>query len=96
MTYRVTIDELVFDKDFTKITAVDQRRIIKVVRQKLTSKPKEFGQPLRGDFKGYWKLRVGEYRIIYSVEEEQALVYVVLVGFRLNMEAYKAALPRRP
>lgn len=95
MTYRVVIDELVFDKDFKKIDPADRKRIIKAIRQKLTSKPKEFGQPLRGDLKGYWKLRVGEYRVIYAIEDKRALVYVVLVGFRRNREVYKTSLPRK-
>ncbi len=95
MTYRVVIDELVFDKDFKKIDPADRKRIIKAIRQKLTSKPKEFGQPLRGDLKGYRKLRVGEYRVIYMIEDERALVYVVLIGFRRNMEVYRTSLPRK-
>ncbi len=29
--------------------------------------PQEFGEPLRRTLKGYWKLRVGDYRVIYKV-----------------------------
>jgi len=96
VTYRVIIDELVFEKDFKKIQPNDQRRIIKAIRQKLTSNPKEFGRLLHGGLKGFWKLRVGEYRVVYSIEDERILVHVILVGFRRDLEAYRVALLRKP
>jgi len=77
--FKVLIDELVLKKDFKKIDKTGQQRIIKTIRKKLTIKPKEFGKPLTGDLKGYWKLRIGEYRVIYEIEEEKVLVYVTWI-----------------
>ncbi len=92
--FKVLIDELVIKKDFKKIDTTGQQRIIKTIRKKLTIKPKEFGKPLAGDLKGYWKLRIGEYRVIYEIEEEKVLVYVILVGCRRDEEAYKKVITR--
>jgi mRNA interferase RelE/StbE len=92
--FKVLIDELVIKKDFKKIDTTGQQRIIKTIRKKLTIKPKEFGKPLAGDLKGYWKLRIGEYRVIYEIEEEKVLVYVILVGYRRDEEAYKKVITR--
>jgi mRNA interferase RelE/StbE len=92
--FKVLIDELVIKKDFKKIDTTGQQRIIKTIRKKLTIKPKEFGKPLAGDLKGYWKLRIGEYRVIYKIEEEKVLVYVILVGYRRDEEAYKKVITR--
>lgn len=92
--FKVLIDELVLKKDFKKIDKTGQQRIIKTIRKKLTLKPKEFGKPLAGDLKGYWKLRIGEYRVIYEIEEEKVLVYVILVGYRRDEEAYKKVVSR--
>ncbi len=39
-------------------------------------------QPLTGELQGLFKLRVGDYRIIYSVNSEQSLIVVHLVGHR--------------
>ncbi len=36
--------------------------------------PQEFGEPLRRTLKGYWKLRVGDYRVIYKVIETTVLI----------------------
>jgi len=92
--FKVLIDELVLKKDFKKIDKTGQQRIIKTIRKKLTLKPKEFGKPLAGDLKGYWKLRIGEYRVIYEIEEEKVLVYVIVVGYRRDEEAYKKVVSR--
>jgi mRNA-degrading endonuclease RelE of RelBE toxin-antitoxin system len=81
--YQVRIDELVLKKDFKKIDLRNQIRIIKAIRQKLTTKPKEFGRPLRGEF-----------RVIYEVLEAEILVTIILVGFRRDEEAYRSALSR--
>jgi len=37
---------------------------------------------LRGDLAGRYRLRVGEYRVIYRILEEQRLVIVEAVGTR--------------
>jgi hypothetical protein len=29
--------------------------------------PQEYGTPLRKTLKGYWKLRVGDYRVVYKI-----------------------------
>ena len=92
--YKVVIDTLVFEKDFKKIDKANQIRIIKTIRKKLTTKPKEFGRPLAGDLKGYWKLRIGEYRVIYEIKEEKVLVYVIKIGYRRDEDVYKKAILR--
>ena len=92
--FKVQIDELVLKKDFKKIDKADQLRIINTIRKKLTSKPQEFGKPLKGELKGYWKLRIGEYRVIYEIEKDKIIVYVIMVGQRRDKEAYKKAIIR--
>lgn len=92
--YTVLIDELVFKEDFRKIDKADQQKIIKAIRKKLTRDPEGFGTPLRGGLKGLWKLRVGQYRVVYEIKKNEILVYVVKVGFRRDEEVYKEVLKR--
>lgn len=42
------------------------RRRIEIVLDVLIDDPKA-GDALRGDWEGYWKLRTGDYRIIYRI-----------------------------
>ena len=44
-------------------------------------------EPLSGQLKGLFKLRVGNYRIIYSLDQERRIITVHLVGHR--SEIYK-------
>lgn len=92
--YAVLIDELVFKEDFKGIDKSDQRKIIKAIRKKLTTNPEVYGQPLKRDLQGLWKLRVGQYRVVYRIEKDKILVYVVKVGFRRDEEVYKETIKR--
>ncbi len=92
--YRVVIDELVLTEDFKRITQPGRQRIIKAIRKKLSTEPERFGAPIKGPLKGYWKLRVGEYRVVYEIRKGEVLVYVIAVGFRRNEEVYREVLRR--
>jgi mRNA interferase RelE/StbE len=94
VTYRIVVDELVLKKDFRKIGLEDQRKIIRAIRQRLATRPKDYGEPLRGELKRFWKLRVGQFRVIYEIHEDQVAVSVIMVGFRRDEEVYRAALGR--
>lgn len=43
------------------------------------------GQPLRKELKGFYKLRVGDYRIVYDILREIIAVVVIGVGHRKNI-----------
>lgn len=64
----------VLRKDLPKISAEIKQRIQKAVEGKLTLSPQEFGEPLRRTLRGYWKLRVGDYRVIYKIDGKNVMV----------------------
>jgi mRNA interferase RelE/StbE len=41
--------------------------------------------PLKGSGKGLWRLRVGNYRVLYSIEDDKRIVVVVDVGNRKDI-----------
>jgi len=90
----VEIDELVFSEHFRRIDGASRKRIIKAVRKKLTEKPKAYGKPLSGQYKGLWKLKVGPYRVVYEIIESQVTVYVIKVGYRRDSEVYEELAKR--
>lgn len=92
--FNVIIDELVFTEDFKEITKSDQQQILKTIRKKLTTEPELYGKPLRNELKGFWKLKVDKYRVVYSIDKGKIEVYVVTVGFRRDQEVYKTATKR--
>jgi len=40
------------------------------------------GKELKGELKGYWSLRVGVYRIIYSIRRHEVVVEVLRIHHR--------------
>ena len=38
--------------------------------------------PLKGEWKGFWRVRVGEHRIIYALDDKARVVTVAVIGAR--------------
>ena len=93
--WSVQIHPLVFKEDFSKIDRAAQQRIIKAVYKKLAIAPEEYGKPLTSSLKGYWRLRVDDYRVVYRIEKERVQVFVIKVGIRRDDEVYRQASSRK-
>jgi len=50
-----------------------------------TDDPRKQGKALQGNHKGLWRYRVGNYRIIVEIKDEQLIVLAVQVGHRKNI-----------
>jgi mRNA interferase RelE/StbE len=62
-------------------------RIKKAIEERILVAPQEYGTPLRKTLKGYWKLRVGDYRVVYKISDK--MVTVLCICHRKNV--YKKA-----
>ncbi len=38
--------------------------------------------PLKGEWAGFYKFRVGDYRVLYEIIEDESLIFVLRVGHR--------------
>jgi mRNA interferase RelE/StbE len=72
-------------KDLKGISKDNQYIIQRAIEEKLMIDPLRFGLPLRRNLKGLMKLRVGEYRIIYSIDQKAVIVFVVKIGHRKDV-----------
>ena len=50
----------------------------------LAEDPHRVGKPLRLRLEGYWSARRGQYRVIYSIHEDEVLVRVVRISHRAD------------
>jgi mRNA interferase RelE/StbE len=64
--------------DLPKISVEARRRIGRLIEARLGTEPARFGAPLRGSLRGYWKLRVGDYRVVFKVAEKDVWILAVL------------------
>ena len=46
------------------------------------SDPRAFGEPLKGKLKGFWKYRIGDYRIICDILDGRLIVLAIDIGHR--------------
>ena len=92
--WQVEIHPPVWEEDFAALDRSIQQRITKAIRKKLSINPQAFGKALSGPLKGYWRLRVDDYRVIYRIEEHRVTVVVIKVGMRRDARVYTEAIPR--
>lgn len=96
-------------REFRKIGPSGSADILAAVQKKLTTRPDEYGEPLGRDLAGFRKLPVGQWRVVYAIEQTRVLVLVLVVGKRAegdheniygqltrkDLDARRAALRRR-
>jgi mRNA interferase RelE/StbE len=60
------------------------RRIVKTLEERIAASedPRSLGAPLAGEHAGYWRWRIGDYRVIARIEDERVTVLVVRVAHR--------------
>jgi mRNA interferase RelE/StbE len=67
-------------------------RIARAIETRLGAEPERYGVPLAGTLHGYWKLRVGDYRVVFKVAGDDVWVLAILH----RREVYDAAERRLP
>ena len=74
-------------KDLKNISPEIKKLIKQAIEEKLMVDPLKFGVPLRQTLRGYFKYRVGDYRIVYCLKRKTVTVLFIKVGHR--KEVYK-------
>lgn len=71
-------------KDLRNLPKPVQLRALQVVERILAIDP-DAGKPLKGPYKGLWKYRIGDYRIIYSIEQKRLVIFVLRIRHRKDV-----------
>jgi mRNA interferase RelE/StbE len=69
-------------QDLKKIDRKIALSIISKVEKYLARDPIKLGMPLKGNFKGFFRYRIGKFRVIYTIRENHLLILVLKVGKR--------------
>ena len=77
MVFRLLYHPNVAKIDLPTINKNIQKRIRKAIEQRLLLDPERFGMPLRKGLKGYRKMRVGDYRVIYEIKASEIRIYCI-------------------
>lgn len=87
MTWRVEIAEGAA-RQIKKLGPSGATRIRDYLRDRIAplQDPRQLGKPLRGSELGaFWRYRVGDYRILCELRDDELLVLVIAVGHRRSI-----------
>lgn len=68
------------EKQFAKLDKPIQKRIKKYLDE--IKDPRSRGKALIGNLLGIWRYRVGDYRILCKIKDEELIILVLEVGHR--------------
>lgn len=78
MLYTLHYHPGVVEDDLPDIPANLRERLARSIETRLTTSPERYGVPLRGSLKGYWKLRVGNYRLVFKIVSSEVWILTIL------------------
>lgn len=76
MIYNIIYHENI-TRDIAKMSLKDKKIIQKSIENKLKIDPLLFGRPLRESLSGHRRLRVGDYRIVFRIEDETVKILAI-------------------
>ena len=84
--WHIKIDEAL-EKPLRKIDAEIRKRIFSFLRERVvvSNDPRQLSEPMKGNFAGLCRYRVGDYRIICRVEDNTLTVLVLRIGHRRDV-----------
>lgn len=75
--YEVAYHPLVVRDDIPKLPPEWRVKIRQAIEDRLTTHPDLYGKPLRRSLKGFRKLRVGDYRVIFKVVKNTVRILIL-------------------
>ena len=85
--YKIVFDEAI-KKDLKKLDKQTLKILFKWSEKNLsnTDDPRSKRQALVGNKKGYWRYRIGDYRLITRIEDDRLII--IAINFKHRREVY--------
>ena len=78
MAYTLVYHPEVKTKDVPTLNRDVATRIQRAIENRLAVEPQRYGEPLRRTLKGYWKLRVGDYRVVFRIVKNEVWIFAIM------------------
>lgn len=73
-------------KFLKKLDRQSQEKILDYLEKIAAAKnPESFGKPLSANLAGFWRYRIGDYRVICDIRKKEFIVLVIDIGHRSNI-----------
>ncbi|MEE8586974.1 MAG: type II toxin-antitoxin system RelE/ParE family toxin [Acidobacteriota bacterium] len=90
--FRLLYHHKVINGDIPKLDASVRRRVKSAIERKLPVHPEQFAKPLAYTRAGLWSLRVGSWRVVFALREEEVLI--LKIGHRRERFALRRRIQR--
>lgn len=77
ITFTIVYQQEVTQEDIPRIAEVWREKIKSAIEDKLVTHPDVYGKPLRRSLRGYRKLRVGDYRVVFRIEVTKVKIFAI-------------------
>ena len=84
MSYKIQINKHVL-KDLEILPIKTNRAIAKAIDDLSDNPRPEGSKKLKGQIEYMWRIRVGDYRVLYTIEDEIKIVEITKIGHRKNI-----------
>ncbi|OGG93002.1 hypothetical protein A2609_02105 [Candidatus Kaiserbacteria bacterium RIFOXYD1_FULL_47_14] len=77
LEFTIVYQLAVTQEDIPRITEAWRDKIKSAIEDKLVTHPDMYGKPLRRSLRGYRKLRVGDYRIVFRIDVARVKIFAI-------------------
>ncbi len=88
--FEIAYKDVVIEEDIPRLDFTWKDRVRRAIEERLTMHPEIYGKPLRHALRGFRKLRVGDYRIIFHIVGNKVLI----VGILHRSDVYERMMKR--
>ncbi len=82
-TFELFYHPEVVAKDIRRLDPPIRKRIRRAIEAKLTAQPEHFAKPLAYNRSGLWSLRVGPWRVLFAMRDEE--LWILRIGHRRDV-----------
>ena len=84
--YRLLYHPLVLSRDVPRLDPRVRKRVRAAIERKLTAHPEASAKPLAHTTQRLWALRVGDWRVIFALREDE--IWILNFGARRNLFSF--------
>lgn len=84
MSYQIKISKRA-KRDLKKMDPDNRQQVSRVIDDLAANPRPQSSKRMKGTYKGFWRKRSGNYRIIYDIQDNNLVVMIVRAGHRKDI-----------
>ena len=69
-------------KGLKKLDFPTAEKLVRKIEGYLVKSPRQLGKPMTHEYKGCYRYRMGDFRVIYQIREKELVIWVLEAGHR--------------